>query len=69
MKAVITFKSGERIEFTVDNVIDKDIEEFLSLEGKSPSKVIYDNYLAYVPQLFSFSGHDIKNATLSDITR
>lgn len=62
----IVFQNGSLINFSV-YVYEDDVKEFLLLNYLSPSKNIYDNYLAYVPELKDFSGEDIKRATLKSI--
>lgn len=67
VNADIEFKNGDIINFTVDNVYEGHMKEFLLLNYLSPSKTIYDNYLAYVPELMKYSGGDINKATLKNI--
>lgn len=67
INADIEFKNGDRINFTVNDVYEGHMKEFLLLNYLSPSKTIYDNYLAYVPELMKYSGIDIKKATLKNI--
>lgn len=67
INADIEFRNGDRINFTVNDVYEGHMKEFLLLNYLSPSKTIYDNYLAYVPELMEYSGIDIKKATLKNI--
>lgn len=67
INADIEFKNGDKVNFTVNDVYEGHLKEFLLLNYLSPSKIIYDNYLAYVPELMEYSGEDIKKAILKNI--